>query len=87
MKAFTDHPADVGETYTQHFGVSFSFGLRMIGAGFCCLVHGVFPFLCKTSGSRMVERLNYEMCTHRDKRTRPDGCPDMQALKKSEVIG
>ncbi|GLQ19322.1 DUF6356 family protein [Algimonas porphyrae] len=74
MKIFTDHPADVGETYAQHMGVSMSFGFRMIIAGFGCILHGLFPFICTRTGSRMIERLNHEMCTHRDRRTRPD-CP------------
>ena len=49
---FTDHPKKVDETYFEHFGVASSFGLRMIVGGFACLMHGFFPFLFETTGSR-----------------------------------
>lgn len=68
MKAFTEHPASVGETYFQHLRMSFSFGFRMCVAGMGCLLHGIFPFLCTRSGSKMICELHTEMVTHRDKR-------------------
>ncbi|MEM9600558.1 MAG: DUF6356 family protein [Pseudomonadota bacterium] len=85
MKMFTDHPADVGETYAEHMGVSARFGFRMILAGLGCLVHAIFPFLCTKTGSRMIERLNYEMCTHRDRRLRPDNCDAADTLSSGET--
>lgn len=66
-RIFTDHPKSVGETYFEHFGVASSFGLRMIGAGFACLAHGVFPFLFVTTGSKTVRHLHERMITHRSR--------------------
>lgn len=60
LSLFTDHPASVGETYLQHFVFATRFGATMIAGGLACVVHGVLPFLCTTSGSRRVRRL-YEM--------------------------
>lgn len=57
LDAFTRHPASVDETYGEHFVHAASFGLPMIAAGFACLLHGVFPFLFETTGSRCVARL------------------------------
>ena len=68
MKAFTEHPASVGETYFQHMGMAFSFGFRMVGAGIGCILHGIFPFLCEKSGSKMINCLHTEMVTNRDRR-------------------
>lgn len=63
--SFTQHPHEVGETYGEHFVVAGSFGLAMILGGLACLVHGVLPFLCTTTGSRTVRRLHDRMVTNR----------------------
>lgn len=65
MKPFTSHPASVGETYAEHFGVATRFGLRMIGGGVAAILHGVFPFLFTTTGSRTIEALHGEIVTKR----------------------
>ena len=64
-RLFQSHPASVGETYTQHMGSAFSFGSRMIFAGIACTVHGVFPFLFKTTGKTAIKELHTRMVTHR----------------------
>jgi hypothetical protein len=65
MNPFTDHPATVGETYTEHFGVATRFGLRMIAGGIGAVLHGVFPFLFTTTGSRTIEALQGEILAKR----------------------
>ena len=71
-RAFTEHPASVGETYFEHMGCAFSFSMKMIGAGFACLMHAIFPFLFVRTGRDCIEDLHYRMVTHRDKRTHND---------------
>ena len=63
--SFTEHPASVDETYGEHFMVASSFGVTMIVAGFACLMHGIFPFLCNSTGSNAVTTLHKRMVTHR----------------------
>jgi hypothetical protein len=63
--SFSRHPASVGETYTQHMGTAFGFGLRMLGGGLACLVHGVLPFLCTSTGSRTISSLHDRMVVNR----------------------
>ena len=70
LEPFRAHPATVGETYVEHFGVASSFGFTLIRAGLACLIHGVFPFLFTTTGRRAIEDLHRRMVTHRDRRTR-----------------
>jgi len=65
MKAFTEHPASVGENYFQHMGSSFSFGAKMFFASFACFAHGLFPFLCTSRGSQAITELQTRMITHR----------------------
>jgi hypothetical protein len=65
MKPFTSHPASVGETYPEHFGVATRFGVRMIGGGVAAILHGVFPFLFTTTGSRTIEALHGEIVAKR----------------------
>ncbi|MBL8670375.1 MAG: hypothetical protein JNK11_06980 [Alphaproteobacteria bacterium] len=67
-RLFSEHPASVGETYVEHMGMATSFGLRMVGAGFACLLHGLFPFLFVRTGSKTIQQLHQEMCVARDRR-------------------
>jgi hypothetical protein len=71
LAPFRAHPATVGETYGEHFGVASSFGFTLIRAGLACLIHGIFPFLFTTTGRRAIEDLHRRMVTHRDR-----GAPD-----------
>lgn len=68
-KAFTEHPASVGETYFQHFNHSMSFSLRMLGGGLACMAHAFFPFLCVRTGSTQINKLHDKMVVNRDKQT------------------
>lgn len=65
LKHFTDHPASVGESYTQHMGQAGSFGFRLLFAGIACLVHAVLPFMFVHTGSRMIAQLNERMVLKR----------------------
>ena len=71
ISPFNEHPASVGETYAQHLVSASRFSLRMIGAGICCFVHGLLPFLFVKTGSDTVTRLHDRMVTHRE-RTLPN---------------
>ena len=63
---FRDHPASVGESYTEHFGVAARFGGRMLLGGIGALIHAVVPALCQTTASRMVAGLHAEMVAKRN---------------------
>jgi len=65
IRAFTEHPAAVGESYTEHLGRATCFGARMVFAGIACLVHGVLPFLFVRTGSRAIAELNDRMIVNR----------------------
>ncbi|HEU0225338.1 MAG TPA: DUF6356 family protein [Steroidobacteraceae bacterium] len=66
-RLFTEHPASVNETYWQHFTNAMSFGLRMIGGGFVCIVHAILPgVFCKTASGTIGE-LHDQMVVNRDR--------------------
>jgi hypothetical protein len=65
IRAFSEHPASVGESYTEHLGHAACFGTRMIFAGVACLLHGVLPFLFVRTGSRAISELNDRMIANR----------------------
>lgn len=69
LRAFTEHPASVDETYTEHMGRAACFGLRMIGAGVACLVHALLPFLFVRTGSAAITELNDRMVANRSRGT------------------
>jgi hypothetical protein len=54
---FKAHPATVGETYWQHLWFATQTGMTMIAGGSACFLHGLFPFLFVTTGSRTIRRL------------------------------
>ena len=64
-RLFVDHPASVGESYTEHMGVAASFGAAMFVGSLACFVHAVFPGLCVKTGSGVVTTLHHRMVTHR----------------------
>jgi Family of unknown function (DUF6356) len=67
--SFVEHPASVGETYTQHLRSAWSFSLGMLVGGIACFIHGLLPFFFVTTGSSMVRRLHDRMVVNR---RRPD---------------
>jgi enhancing lycopene biosynthesis protein 2 len=71
-RLFTEHPASVNETYWQHFANAMSFGLRMIGGGFVCIVHALIPgVFCKTASGTIGE-LHDKMVVNRSRLSQPD---------------
>ncbi|MEM9495716.1 MAG: DUF6356 family protein [Pseudomonadota bacterium] len=66
-RAFTEHPASVGETYFQHMGMAFGFGSKMVVSGLACLLHGVFPFLFTTTGKDCIKTLHDRMVVNRSR--------------------
>ena len=65
FRAFTEHPASVGESYTEHMTRASCFGVRMIGAGLACLVHALLPFLFVRTGSAAIAELSDRMVVNR----------------------
>ena len=70
-RLFTEHPQSVGESYTEHMGVAFGFGARMVLAGLACLVHGLLPFLFVKTGSRTIATLHDRMVANRVRHAAP----------------
>lgn len=64
-RLFLDHPASVGESYAEHFGVAARFGVAMIGGGLGGVVHAFLPFAFRATGSRIVLRLNRQIVDKR----------------------
>lgn len=57
---FTKHPRSMGESYTQHLMCAFKFGSRMVIGGMFCLIHAIFPFIFKKTGSNMLFSLLHD---------------------------
>jgi len=55
---FTAHPRDVGESYLQHAVFACRYGVKMTAGGLAAVVHGLCPFLFKTTGSRITRELH-----------------------------
>lgn len=66
LKAFTQHPEAVGESYFEHLGSAWGFASTMAVGAMACLLHGLFPFAFQSSGSRRIRELHERMVTHRN---------------------
>jgi len=60
-KWFLAHPESVEESYPEHFGVAWRFGVAMLRGGIACLVHAFVPALCERTGSGTVKQLYGEI--------------------------
>ncbi|WP_077145654.1 DUF6356 family protein [Sphingopyxis sp. KK2] len=68
QKIFRDHPADVGESYVEHFVSAASFSFAMFVGAIACLVHALVPALCVKTGSGIINRLHDRMVINRHAR-------------------
>ncbi len=64
---FTKHPKEVGESYGRHFVAATSFGIRLIGAGAACILHGIFPFMFTNTGSNTIRQMHSGLVKRVDK--------------------
>ena len=64
-RLFLDHPASVGESYAEHFGVASRFGWRLTRGGLACMTHAVLPFAFKSAGSDTVRDLHSQLVAKR----------------------
>ncbi len=78
---FTEHPASVDETYTEHMAMAASFSARLFTGSLACCIHALFPFLFVTTGSSIIAELNERMVVHR--RRQPEGRLAAEASRKA----
>ena len=55
---FSSHPRDVGESYLEHGLFACRYGAKMTAGGIAAFIHGLFPFLFQSTGSRITRELN-----------------------------
>ena len=67
-RAFSEHPASVGESYSEHFVTAGGFGWALFKASFACFVHAVLPFAFEKTGSKTITELHARMIGNRDRR-------------------
>jgi len=54
---FTSHPNAVNETYWEHLGFAFGFGVKMGVGAVAAVVHAIFPFLFTNTAGRISDEL------------------------------
>jgi hypothetical protein len=75
LRAFTDHPATVGENYLEHLGSASGFARTMLVGAVACLLHGIFPFAFQKAGSRRIVELHQRMVANRHRAPHSPGQP------------
>lgn len=58
---FTEHPKEVGMSYSRHFLYALSVTRRLFVCVFACFVHAFFPFMFTHKTSTVVQTLNDEL--------------------------
>ncbi len=53
-RIFLNHPHSVDETYVEHLVFAGKFGLKLIAAGFCSIIHAIIPCVFEKTASRMI---------------------------------
>lgn len=66
-KLFVEHPASVGETYSEHLVHATGFGARMVWGGIACMIHAVLPFMFVKTASIVIHELHDRMVVNRAK--------------------
>ncbi len=79
-RLFTEHPATVGETYSEHLASALSFAIDLLIAGAACLVHAFLPFLFLKTGSRKITQLYDRMVTNRSRLRQTGEVPGAAAV-------
>ena len=64
-RAFSKHPASVGESYSEHFVTAGGFGWALLNASLACFVHAVLPFAVENTGSKAITELHAKMVSNR----------------------
>ena len=67
LNLFTAHPNSVGETYFQHFGLAFSFFIKLLLASMAALIHAFLPFAFEKTASKAIDILHQRMVLSRRK--------------------
>lgn len=57
IQSSKSHLADVNETYFEHQGVAFRYGINCLKAALMAFVHGLVPGYFQTGASDLVKRL------------------------------
>ena len=55
---FTKHPKEVNETYFEHMWCALKFSCKLECLAFAAFIHAIFPFLCETTASNGIKKLN-----------------------------
>jgi hypothetical protein len=66
VKLFLDHPHSVNETYFEHLRNASTYGFRLLLAGFACLIHSLLPFLCVTTASDTMQKIQTEIAERKN---------------------
>ena len=61
LRAFTEHPASVDETYFAHMRFASRFSFRLFAAAAAAGIHAVLPFLFEKTASNQIKAMFAEI--------------------------
>jgi len=85
INPFTQHPNQLGETYFQHLKIAMKFSFNCAYASVTLFIHSIFPFLFRTTGSRIITKLFQTMVKQRMENGKENNSGKKEDLK-SEIL-
>jgi hypothetical protein len=77
-RLFLDHPRSLGMTWASHGLGAVAIGVRLLGAGFACIVHAVVPGLFTQTAGKTVTGMYAHMTQRKAGAANPENWPDYE---------
>lgn len=77
-RLFLEHPRSLGMTWAGHGVGALAIGLRLVGAGFACLVHAIVPGVFTQTAGRTVSHMYDHMARRKAGAANPENWPDYE---------
>ncbi|HZU51383.1 MAG TPA: DUF6356 family protein [Sphingomicrobium sp.] len=77
-RLFMQHPRSLGMSWAAHGAGAVAIGLRLVGAGFACLVHAVVPGIFTQTAGRTVTHMYDHMARRKAGASNPENWPDYE---------
>jgi len=85
LRLFTDHPREIGETYTSHAVSALKIALKFAIAAPMQVIHAIFPFIKPPFGSDTTSMKTFlrKMSPKARKRAKTSSCCDGQQCRSN----
>ena len=77
-RIFSEHPRSLGMSWGSHAVGAAAIAVRLIGAGFACLIHAIVPAWFTQTAGRTVTTMYNDMTRRKACAANPNAWPDYE---------